>query len=144
MRTKSIDLVWIVVKDFKQAVKFYSETIGLKVVDLNEEWGWAELQGHDGKGMRLGIAQQNAEYPDPVKPGENYVATFTVDDLDQSNRDLIKQGVTLIGDIQDIPGHVRMQAVKDTEGNFFQVVQRLSTELEQCAPTEKKTGCCAH
>ena len=41
MRTNSIDLVWIVVKDFKNAVKFYTEVAGLKVVEMKEEWGWA-------------------------------------------------------------------------------------------------------
>lgn len=142
MRTQSINMVWIVVKDFKQAVKFYSETVGLKVVDMNEEWGWAELEGHEGQGMRLGIAQQNAECPDPVQPGNNYVVTFTVENLDQANKDLVKKGVKLVGEVHEVPGHVRMQGAKDADGNFFQVVQVLSAEQDYTH--DKKTSCCSH
>ena len=63
--TKSMDLVWIVVKDFKKAVKFYTETVGLKLLRNDEKSGWAELQGKEG-GAMLGIASEQSE--NTIKP----------------------------------------------------------------------------
>lgn len=142
MRTQSIDLVWIVVNDFKSALKFYTEVAGLKLMEKNEEWGWAELEGHNGTGMRLGIAQNRPKNQDPIQPGQNGVFTLTVENVDQANRDLVKQGANLIGEVIEIPGHVKMQTVKDTEGNVFQIVEVLHAEA--CPTHEKKKSCCSH
>jgi predicted enzyme related to lactoylglutathione lyase len=120
MSAKSIDLVWIVVNDFKAAVKFYTEVVGLKLVEeLNEEWGWAELQGKSG--IRLGIAKCNEM--NPIGAGQNAIVTFTVEDLDKSKAEMVKKGAVCVGDVQEIPGHVRMQLVRDLDGNQFQLAQ---------------------
>lgn len=142
MSAKSIELAWIVVKDFKAAVKFYTEVVGLKLVEMNEEWGWAELAGHDGEGMKLGIAQQNPKCDEPVQPGHNAVLTFTVDNLEKENKNLLKQGIKLIGPIQEVPGHVKLQTVRDTEGNYFQLVEKISES--HCSTDEQKNSCCCH
>lgn len=120
MQAKSIGLVWIVVKDFKKAVKFYTEVAGLKLVEENEEWGWAELEGHEGKGMRLGIARSDLKGEDPVQPGQNAVLTITVENIEKAIENAQKQGSVLVGKIEVVPGHVKMQSVRDTEGNLFQ------------------------
>ena len=141
MHAKSLGLVWIVAKDFKKTVKFYTDIVGLKLLEMNEEWGWAELEGKDGEGMRLGIAQDNPECQSPVQPGQNAVMTFTVSNIEKSSKEIQKQGATLVGAIETVPGHVKMQTVKDSEGNFFQLVEIISEEKEA---TTKKSGCCAH
>lgn len=119
---QSIDLSWIVVQDLKQALKFYTETLGLKLVEYHEEYGWAELQGHNG-GSFLGIAQVNAQFPD--KPGQNACVTLTVADLEQSISSLKKKGAKCINGIEEVPGHVKMQRIQDADGNLFQLVQKL-------------------
>ena len=48
MHIDSMDLAWIVVKDLKQAIQYYTETVGLKLMVYDEKFGWAELQGHNG------------------------------------------------------------------------------------------------
>ena len=126
MKCQSIDLVWITVKDFKKALKFYTEVAGLKVAQANEEWGWAELEGHAGKGMRLGIAQHRPDQKEGVQPGQNGVVTLTVDNIDQARQDLAKQGAKLVGDVLEVPGHVKMQTVQDNDGNTFQIVEDIS------------------
>ncbi len=142
MKTKSIDLVWIIVKDFKSALKFYTEVAGLKVLEIQEEWGWAELAGHDGKGMKLGIAQQRPDNQDPIQPGQNGVITLSVDNIDQACKDLAKQGANLVGEILEVPGHVKMQTVRDGDGNTFQLVQDISNV--QCDTNQKMKSCCSH
>ena len=123
METKSIELIWIVVKDLKKAVKFYTETAGLKLDVMSEEFGWAELHGHQG-GTRLGIAEEKDE-PNTIKSGHNACVTLTVENLDKALKDLKANHAKCIGDIQEIPGHVKMQMVSDTDGNIFQVVEKL-------------------
>ena len=129
MKANSIGLVWIVVEDFKRAIQFYTEVVGLRLKEMNEEWGWAELEGHEEKGMKLGIAQQRLDCQEPIQPGQNAVMTFSVDNLDKAVKDLQEQGVVLIGTVEEVPGHVKLQTVRDIEGNVFQLVEQTPSSL---------------
>jgi predicted enzyme related to lactoylglutathione lyase len=120
--TKSFDLAWIVVKDLKEAVKFYTETVGLKLLELHEEFGWAELQGPNG-GAMLGIAQENDN--DPYKAGTNACLTFTVENLEKSRDSFLAKGAKFVGEIIEVPGHVKMLTGVDGDGNHFQLAQML-------------------
>lgn len=120
MPVKSLDLVWIVVSDFKSALKFYTETLGLKLMELSEEYGWAEVQGKEG-GMRLGLAKQS-EYCD-VQPGQNAVVALTVKNLEKAKEDLIKKGAKCIGPVQEVPGQVKLQMIADADGNLMQLAE---------------------
>lgn len=131
MNLKSINLVWIVVNDLKQAIKFYTETVGLKLMEFHEHFGWAEMEGHDG-GARLGIAQKQLKTEDGVQPGQNAVMTFTVANLEQAISDMIKKGAKLIGEIEEVPGHVKLQMALDVDGNHFQLVEVLHHECPHC------------
>ena len=122
MHVKSMDLSWIVVTDIAQAIKFYTETVGLKLLVKDENFGWAELQGHQG-GCRLGIAQYNAE--EGLKPGQNAYVTFSVESLEKALQSMVAKGAKTIGAVQEVPGHVKMQMVVDSDGNHFQMVEML-------------------
>lgn len=119
----SIHLIWIVTKDFKKAVKFYTDVVGLKLLEMHDEFGWAELQGKDG-GARLGIAQQNDI--DGVAPGSNAVIAISVKDVEKARKEFSAKGAKMIGEILEIPGHVKLQTVVDQDGNRFQLAQQLS------------------
>lgn len=120
MSIKGMHLAWIVVNDLKAAVKYYGEVIGLQVKEMNEAFGWAELEGHEG-GARLGIAQTNPR--EPIKAGSNAIITLTVDDLEKSIAELSQKGVKLVGKMIDIPGIVKLQMFEDADGNHLQIVQ---------------------
>jgi predicted enzyme related to lactoylglutathione lyase len=121
MNLKSMDLAWITVKDVKEAIKFYTETVGLKLTEFNEKFGWAELELPAG-GAKLGIAQTCPESKDD-QPGQNAILTFTVKDLDIAIADMLSKQAKSIGEVIDIPGHVKMQTFSDQDGNRFQLVQ---------------------
>lgn len=123
-------LAWIVVKDFKSAVKFYTEVVGMKLMESNEEFGWAELEGYEG-GSRLGIAQAGP-CCGGVEPGQNAVVTFTVDNIDKAKAEMIAKGAKCEGEIIDVPGHVRMQTVVDGDGNRFQICEVLTHSCCHC------------
>lgn len=121
MKQKGIHLVWIVVKDFEKAIQFYTNVLGFTIETMAEKFGWAELKGPDG--CLLGIARENEQYN--VKAGTNAVATITVDDIETARSNLLKNKVTLDGDVQVVPGHVKLQTFSDTDGNTFQLCQEL-------------------
>lgn len=125
MSVESLGLSWIVVKDLKEAVKFYTEVVGLTLGNIEETYGWAELHGTK-PGSRLGIAQVSG-HGEPIAPGQNAVVTFTVANLDTTLNEMKAKGAKLLGDIQEVPGHVKMQTVQDKDGNHFQMVQLLSS-----------------
>lgn len=118
---QSIDMVWIVVKDVKQAIHYYSDILGLKLISFQEEYGWAELQGESG--CMMGIAGC-CDY-NPIKAGSNAVITLSVKDLEKTKMEMLGKGVKMVGETQEVPGHVKMQTCVDADGNHFQLVQKL-------------------
>lgn len=126
MKIKQIGLSWIVTKDFSKAKSFFVDTLGLKIEELNEEYCWMELAGHDGGSiLGVGMASNNPEIPDPIKPGQNAVFTMIVENIDADRKELLAKGVRAIGDIIEIPGHVKMATFLDEDGNHFQLAERL-------------------
>ena len=119
--TIGVHLCWIVVKDIQKAIEFYTNTIGLKLKEYNEEFGWAELSGEEGS--IVGLAQENPHIDS--KAGTNAVITITVKDLVKACDHFLKQGATLVGEIIEIPGHVKMQTFLDKDRNTLQLAQIL-------------------
>jgi predicted enzyme related to lactoylglutathione lyase len=119
MKPKGIFLSWIVVKDIKSAIEFYTKTIGLELQEFHEEFGWAELSGPEG--ARLGIACECPENGD-VKAGDNAVVSICVDDIQVAKEELKKKGVKLIGDVLDVDV-VKLQTFCDIDGNTFQLAE---------------------
>ena len=123
MNIKSMDLAWITVKDAKKSVEFFTKILGLTISSGAEEYAWYELQGKDG-GAMLGVGQWCDK--SPQLPSKNAVMTMTVDDIVVAKSHLEKHGVQLVGDIMEVPGHVKMQMFSDLDGNLFQLVQKLN------------------
>ncbi len=123
MGIKSSQLSWIVVSDLAQAKHFFHNILGLEMSMCSEEHGWAELNAEDG-GATLGLAMAS-EYC-PVQSGGNAVMTFTVDNLEEMKGNLQGKGVDFIGEIVEVPGHVKLQTFLDPDGNVFQLVEQLS------------------
>jgi predicted enzyme related to lactoylglutathione lyase len=125
MTIKRMDLAWITVSDIARAKKFFVDTLGLKLNNDAPGHGWMELQGADGGGVLLGVGANHEEKP-LVGPGQNAVLTMSVDDLDVSMAALKAKGVTFVGEVIEIPGHVRIVFFVDPDNNKFQLVQDVS------------------
>lgn len=121
MKTQGIHLSWIVVKNLKEAIKFYTNVAGLKLLEFHEEFGWAELAGPEG--ATLGLAQEDPAHGQMA--GTNAVITITVDNLEAACEQFIKGKAILIGEPLEIPGQVRMQTFQDQDGNTMQLVEKL-------------------
>ena len=134
MVVKRSDLSWILVSDINKAKKFFTEVLGLEIRSDTPEYGWVELMPKEG-GAALGIGQYNPQYGKDAKPGENAIITFTVDDIVKAKALFQEKNVTLLGDIVEVPGHVKMLFFADADGNKFQLVQVLNEPIHG-------KGCC--
>lgn len=121
MQAKGFYLAWIVVKDLDKAIDFYTNTVGLQLKELHQEFRWAELSGPEG--AILGIGEENGQSEIPA--GGNAVVTITVENMEQALEHFKSNGATLVGDVLEIPGHVKMQTFTDRDGNTLQLVQKL-------------------
>lgn len=121
-KTLGMGLTWIVVKDFQAAVDFYTTVMGLQKVSCEPQYCWAELSGPQGE--MFGIAGECDSMD--MKAGSNGVATILVDDIEAAKKWCHKQGVVLVGETLEVPGHVKMQSFKDPSGNTLQIVEKLS------------------
>lgn len=119
--TQSICLAWIVVPNLEEAIKYYTEVVGLKLLEHHKEFHWAELSADSG--AKLGIAQES-DFCD-IKSGGNAVLALGVEDVDAAKKRIAKGGTELIGDICEVPGEVKLQTFKDPYGNHWQLAQKL-------------------
>jgi len=120
---KSSNMSWITVSDIKKAKQFFVEVLGFKEQNFHEDFGWAELSGHDEGGARIGLGQSNPNQE--MKPGENAIITISVDDIEKVRAEYQSKGVNLIGEIMEVPGHVKLQLFTDQDGNKFQLVESI-------------------
>ena len=121
MDNRGIGLIWITVSDIKKAIDYYSQVLGFQLAEFHEAFGWAELEA--ASGARLGLAQANPDQG--MKAGTNAIITITVDDIVSSRAELEGKGVSLMGEIMEIPGEVKLQLCADKDGNQYQLVELL-------------------
>ncbi len=121
---KSIDLAWITVSDSEKAKSLFVDVLGLTLHSEAPEYGWMELQGKDG-GAMLGIGKSCDGYSE--KPGQNAIVTFTVDDVVAMHNVLKSNNVTILGEIMEVPGHVKLLMFSDADGNRYQLAQDLKS-----------------
>ncbi|MDH2910225.1 MAG: VOC family protein [Candidatus Eremiobacteraeota bacterium] len=113
IHASGIDCVCYLAKDFKRAKAFYTEVLGLRAVQENENWSEFELP--DGSAFALG------HMPDTWYPGGGTI--FAVADIDAALARVRASGVTIYSEINDSPV-CRMVWCADTEGNNIALHQR--------------------
>jgi predicted enzyme related to lactoylglutathione lyase len=74
------------VKDSSQAKQFYGETLGLKVTELDQEFGLLQLELAGGRNVLVYAKEDHA-------PGNYTILNFQVDDIDATVDELTERGV---------------------------------------------------
>jgi predicted enzyme related to lactoylglutathione lyase len=119
-----VKVVWYPVKDFEGAKKFYGEVLGMK--QTFAMGGWAEYSHAQG-GVSIGLAKA-AESGGSAPAEAEATIVLRVPDLDRARKELAGRGVKFEGEIEDIPGVVRLAAFRDVSGNRLQLAQVLTAE----------------
>lgn len=122
MTIKSFDLAWISVSDIAKTKQFFVETLGMKIMEDNAQYGWLEIQGTDG-GARIGVGACTSQ--GPLKPGNNAVISLTVDDILATKKMLETKNITILGDIVEVPGQVKLLLIQDPDGNLIHLCQKV-------------------
>lgn len=108
-------LATIYVSNLDRAVKFYTETLGLKL-QYQAGQGWASIDA--GNGLVLGLHGTHPGGPEPGKNGATQVGFELDEPLDAVYSKLTERGLKFQGPIMDTDA-VRLAYFSDPDGNLF-------------------------
>ena len=115
-----VTLSWYQVSDIERAKKFYGDVLGLKKTFEIE--GWCEFSHADGAAS---VALNQLREGDPERGA---TVVLRVDDIDRAQSDMKKKGAKFEGNVEEIPGVVRIATFRDPDGNRLQLCQVLMRE----------------
>ena len=107
-------LATIYVSDMDQAIRFYTDTLGLKLHFRGGGDGWAEIDA--GKGLILGLHATHPHSPQPGQRGSISVGLNVNEPLDQVVATLRQRGVEFRGPIREDTA-IRLAFFGDPDGN---------------------------
>jgi predicted enzyme related to lactoylglutathione lyase len=113
---KNINVVYYYIKNWEQAKKFYTETVGWPQVFGSDEIGWIEF-GKEGE-IHLAISRWTDDSPVPTGLGGATVV-LSVDNARETTAILRAKGVRC-DDVFEISGMVTYGTFYDPEGNRIQ------------------------
>ena len=120
MPTYKLYAVRIFVTDWKRALEFYSNTLGLPVAFANEQMGWAELAP---EGSHLGL-----ERADPADPesrelvGRFLGVSLQVSDIAAVYQELRAKGVDFLSPPEKQPWGGTLAHLRDPDGNVISLL----------------------
>lgn len=109
------------VTDINRSIEWYSRVLGMTLMYHAEEIAWGELTTSVAK-VSLGLGQV-----EKVKQGGGATLVWGVEDIDQAKVHLDAHGVEQDGEIEHIPGLVKLLSFRDPDGNDLKFSQNLAT-----------------
>jgi predicted enzyme related to lactoylglutathione lyase len=107
------------VRDLDAAIAWYENVLGFSLLYRAEEIGWCEMSTHM-PGVNVGLSQVIE-----VPQGGGATNVWAVADIETAKAELDRFDVKLDGDIQTIPGLVRLVTFYDPDGNAMMLSQTL-------------------
>ena len=101
------------VTDMAASIAWYERVMHCKLLYRADEIGWCEL-ATPMAGVNIGLSQVES-----VVQGGGATKVFEVADIDAAKAHLDAEGVRQDGDIQHIPGLVKLITFYDPDGNAF-------------------------
>ena len=106
----------VFVTDWKRALAFYHETLGISVNFESEEMGWAQL---DTGECNLAIERLAPDDPEAAALiGRNVGVSLQVDDIQATFERLVSRGVEFVGAPERQPWGGVLAHLKDPDGNI--------------------------
>jgi predicted enzyme related to lactoylglutathione lyase len=122
MKPQGFKMAWVVVDNLAQGKAFFTDVLGLKLEADSPEYNWAEFSAGDDTHIGMGESCDDT----PIKAGNNAVICINVEDIVAAKSELESKNVRVLGDIVEVPGHVKMILIQDPSGNLYNIVQKLS------------------
>lgn len=108
------------VTNLDAAIAWYQEVLGFTLLYRTDEIGWCEMSTHI-PGVNVGLSQVIE-----VPQGGGATNVWTVVDIEAGKAQLDRHGVRQDGDIQTVPGLVRLLTFYDPDGNAMMLAQSLA------------------
>lgn len=108
------------VTNLDAAIAWYQEVLGFTLLYRADEIGWCEMSTHI-PGVNVGLSQVIE-----VPQGGGATNVWTVVDIEASKAELDRHGVRQDGEIQTVPGLVRLLTFYDPDGNAMMLAQSLA------------------
>lgn len=105
------------VTDMTLSIAWYERVMQCKLLYRADEIGWCEL-ATPMTGVNIGLSQVES-----VVQGGGATNVFEVADIDEAKAHLDREGVRQDGDIQHIPGLVKLITFYDPDDNAFMFSQ---------------------
>lgn len=122
MEPQGFSMAWVLVNNMAEGKAFFTNVLGLKLEVDSPEFNWAEFSAGNGAHIGMGIASEDT----PIKAGNNAVICINVSNIVTAKTELESKNVRILGDIQEVPGHVKMILIQDQSGNLYNIVEKLS------------------
>jgi len=114
----NLNFIIVYVRDMNKAKAFYSETLGLPIVEAQSGPNFVALRP-DG-GAMIGLQDKTASQLPPGKEAQpgSVELSFEVEDVDSTWKRWQKQGVEMVTEPMDLP-FGRYFLAKDPEGHYL-------------------------
>ena len=99
------------VTDLDRSIGWYEKILGCALMYRVDDIGWCEMQTHMD-GVRIGLSQNQS-----VVQGGGATNVWSVANIEAAKAHLDTHGVRQDGDIQHIPGLVKLLTFFDPDGN---------------------------
>jgi predicted enzyme related to lactoylglutathione lyase len=99
------------VTDLDSSISWYEKILGCALLYRVDDIGWCEMQTHMD-GVRIGLSQNQS-----VVQGGGATNVWSVANIEAAKAHLDTHGVRQDGDIQHIPGLVKLLTFFDPDGN---------------------------
>ena len=109
--------VRVFVTDFERAVRFYTETLGMKPGFRSDEMRWCQFETGEAS-LAIECLDADADDPEDVRP--RFVAvSLQVQDIHAVYQDLVSKGVEFIGPPETMAWGGTLAHFKDPDGNVL-------------------------
>jgi len=113
----------VFVHDWSRALRFYTETLGLRPTFASEAMGWAQLDTGECQ-IALERESDAGASGEPSLVGRFVGASLAVDDVDETFRRLSARGVEFLGAPEVMPWGGVLAHLRDPDGNVLTLVGR--------------------
>ena len=105
------------VTDLDSSISWYEKILGCALLYRVDDIGWCEMQTHMN-GVRIGLSQNQS-----VVQGGGATNVWSVADIEAAKAHLDAHDVRQDGDIQHIPGLVKLLTFFDPDGNAMMLAE---------------------